>query len=360
MMDMADSTNIWKIATAVSVCLLLVVSGLYILDLTSKEGDPGYVETDMSMWVDGSDSKKDFLDYLESVTDPKSKDYIPPEDRIAVFDMDGTVVCERDPWYFDLCLFIYRVLEDPDYKDKASDLEREVALLEKDAPSPGILDDRLEQARALAFKGMTIDEMNDYIQEFKKNKMPSYEGMTYGESFYRPMLQMIDALHANDFKVYIVSGTDRLTARGLLQDSMLDIPVDRIIGSGKSLVATGQGDTDGSKYVFKEDDGIIYGGEHVIKTLNMNKIVAIIQEIGKKPVLAFGNSSSDSSMAMYATVDNKYRSMAFMLCCDDLVRENGDMEAAQKMYDLCDKNGWTPISMKNDWTTIYGPDVKKK
>ena len=82
-----------------------------------------------------------------------------------------------------------------------------------------------------------------------------------------------------------------------------------------------------------------------------------MQEIGQQPVLSFGNSTGDSSMAEFVISENPYRSLAFMLCCDDTERENGNLTKAQKMYDLCDENGWIPISMKNDWTTIYGDGV---
>lgn len=356
---MADSDNRWKIVAAVAIVMLLAVSALYAFG-NSNDSRTGYVQTDMSYWVEDSDSKESLMTYLKAVTDERSGDYIPPEDRVAVFDLDGTLICERDPHYFDLCLFLYRVLEDPDYKDKASDLERKVALDQKDYPGPGKLDDDMEKARALAFKGMTIEEFNAYEKTFMETQMPSYEGMTYGESFFRPMIQVVDALQANGFSVYIVSGTDRLTVRCLVDGSMLNIPTDHIIGSSKLLVATGQGDTDGSKYVFTADDDIIYGGEHILKDLNVNKVITIIEEIGKKPVLSFGNTSSDSSMALYTTTDNMYRSEAYMLCCDDLDRENGDLEAASKMYALCEEQGWVPVSMKNDWTTIYGDGVKKK
>ena len=92
----------------------------------------------------------------------------------------------------------------------------------------------------------------------------------------------------------------------------------------------------------------------------MNKVSVIMQEIGQQPVLSFGNSTGDSSMAEYVTSGNKYPSLAFMLCCDDLVRENGSESKAQKMVDLCAEFGWVPVSMKNDWTTIYGDGVTKK
>lgn len=85
-----------------------------------------------------------------------------------------------------------------------------------------------------------------------------------------------------------------------------------------------------------------------------------MQEIGSQPVLSFGNSSSDSSMAEYTVTNNKYKSLAFMVCCDDLVRENGNSEKANEMKQLCGQNGWVPVSMKNDWKTIYGEGVTRK
>ena len=102
------------------------------------------------------------------------------------------------------------------------------------------------------------------------------------------------------------------------------------------------------------------GGEFLIKNLKMNKVAVIAQEIGVQPVLSFGNSTGDSSMAEYVTSNNPYKSLAFMLCCDDLERENGNTEKANKMLALCEEYDWVPISMKNDWTTIYGPGVTKK
>lgn len=76
--------------------------------------------------------------------------------------------------------------------------------------------------------------------------------------------------------------------------------------------------------------------------------------------LSFGNSTGDSSMAEYVTSNNQYKSLAFMLCCDDLERENGNTEKADKMFALCEEFDWVPISMKNDWTTIYGEGITKK
>jgi len=174
------------------------------------------------------------------------------------------------------------------------------------------------------------------------------------------MLEVVEYLQANDFTVYIVSGTDRLIVRGIVYDSPLNVPPRQIIGSDETLVTPDQGDTDGLEYVFDDDDQLVLGGVFLTKNLKMNKVSVIAQEIGVQPVLSFGNSTGDSSMAEYVTTNNEYPSLAFMLCCDDTERENGNTEKADKMYSLCEEYDWVPISMKNDWTTIYGDGVTKK
>ncbi|MBQ3708596.1 MAG: haloacid dehalogenase-like hydrolase, partial [Clostridia bacterium] len=257
-----------------------------------------------------------------------------------------------------------RVLEDPDYKDKASDFEKEVANKIKEQNETGASFSGLEvdhgKAVASAFAGMTVDEFNAYIQEFKKQDMPSYDGMKRGDGFYKPMVEVVEYLQQNGFTVYIVSGTDRLIVRGILYNNVLDIPNRQIIGSDELITSSNQNGEDGLKYVFADGDRLILGGEFLIKNLKMNKVSVIMQEIGQQPVLSFGNSTGDSSMAEYVTSGNTYPSLAFMLCCDDLVRENGSESKAQKMADLCEEFDWVPISMKNDWTTIYGEGVTKK
>ena len=317
-------------------------------------------EDELSLWTADAEAKKALVSYVETVTDENSPDYIPAEDRIAVFDMDGTILCETDPYYFDHCLLVHRVLEDPDYKNKASAFEKDVAtrLQAKFDGDKNVEVSMIEhgQAVAMAFAGMTIDEFEDYVEAFKNQPAPGYNGMTRGEAFYKPMIQVIDYLQANDFKVYIVSGTDRLIVRGLIKDSV-DIPRNQIIGSDELLVASNQGDVD---YTCTSQDKLVTGGEFIIKTLDMNKVTAIMTEIGIQPVLSFGNSTGDSAMANFTIMNNKYKSLAFMLCCDDLERENGNASKADKMRTLCAENNWIPVSMKNDWTTIYGDEVTRK
>ena len=352
-------------------CLLAAVSTCYALGVgwkqSARSDKPSQSQTSedaLSLWAEKAEAKQKLVSYMNAITDKNGADYIPPENRIAVFDLDGTLFCETDPNYFDYTLLVHRVLEDAEYKDKASDFEKETAqkivtLNETGEAAKGLEVDH-GKAVASAFKGMTVGEFNDYIQKFKQLPMPSYDGMKRGEGWYQPMLQIVDYLQANDFTVYIVSGTDRFIVRGIVYDSPLNVPNRQIIGSDETLVAPDQGDTDGLSYVYDDDDKLVLGGDFVVKNLKMNKVTVIAQEIGVQPVLSFGNSTGDASMAEYVTSNNPYKSLAFMLCCDDTERENGSQKKADKMFSLCEEFDWVPISMKNDWTTIYGDGVTKK
>ena len=362
--------------TCIILTLLLVVSLLFAgcnqkektdettTAPTEETQEVKSAEEMLSLWTDDAAAKKALSEYLEAISDESGADFIPAEDRIAVFDLDGTLFCETDPNYFDYTLLVHRVLEDPDYKDKASDFEKEVANKIVEQNETGAKFEGLEvdhgKAIASSFAGMTIEEFNDYIQEFKKLPMPSYDGMLRGEGWYQPMLEVVNCLQVYGFTVYVVSGTDRFIVRGIVYDSPLNVPPRQIIGSDETVVTRDQGDEDGLDYVYDDNDEVVLGGDFIIKNLKMNKVSVIVQEIGQQPVLSFGNSTGDASMAEYVTTDNGYRSLAFMLCCDDTERENGSEEKAQKMVDLCAEYDWVPISMKNDWTTIYGEGVTKK
>lgn len=363
------NSKIWKPLAIVSLCLLLIVSACYGFGVgykTNSKNEPAPNDSAqaLSLWNDEAAAKKELIDYVEAVTKEGSADFIPIENRIAVFDLDGTLACETDPCYFDHCIYYHRVMEDPDYKDKASDFEKEVAAEVKQFMDTGVsAPDSMEhhgKGVASAFAGMTPEDFVSYVSEYAKTPAPGYNNMTRAQAFYKPMLEVVDYLENNGFTVYVVSGTDRFIVRGLVEASELDLPSNQLIGSDENMVAPDQGDTAGVDYVFDSDDQLVMGGEFLIKNLDMNKVTVIQQEIGKQPVLAFGNSGSDFSMAQYALNGNQYKAKAFMLCCDDTERENGNVEKAEKMVNSCKENGYTAISMKNDWKTIYGDNVTRK
>jgi hypothetical protein len=327
------------------------------LSLVEDDEDP------LSLWADSAPLKQQLTEYIAAITDESSPDYIPPEARIATFDFDGTLFCETDPNYFDYTMLVYRVTEDPNYRDLASEFERSVAAKITDANENGTKYDELPvehgQAVASAFAGMTPEQFFDYVHEFMKTPMPSYEGMTRGGGFYQPMVQVVKYLQANGFTVYVNSGTDRLITRGIFSDPScpIDIPLSQILGSDETLVGSAQGDEDGLNYTFTQDEQLVLGGNFIIKNLKENKVSAIWREICAYPVLSFGNSSGDFAMDNYTLTNPDYRSMAFQLCCDDVVRENGNLEKAQEMLDSCNEYGYVPVSMANDWLTIYGDGV---
>ena len=379
------TSNKWRAVAVAALCLLIAVAVLYALGVGWKQdgtkeaavspaavtaaADVKEAETPaaakpsademLSYWTPESRTRQELTAYMAAVTDESSPDFIPVEDRIAVFDFDGTLFCETDPTYFDYCLLKYRVLEDPEYKDKASDFEKSVAEEIASGTHASDLPTRHGQAVASAFKGMTLAEFSAYVQEFKKQPMPHYEGMNRGDGFYLPMLQIVNYLEANDFTVYVISGTDRLIVRGIFENNVMPLSPARIIGSDESLVSSNNTEgADGLSYEYRPDDSVVLGGDFIIKNLQYNKVAVIAKEIGQQPVLSFGNSSGDYSMAEYTVSNNPHKALAFMLCCDDLDRENGNTKKADSMVEKCADMGWIPVSMKNDWTTIYGDSVK--
>ena len=173
------------------------------------------------------------------------------------------------------------------------------------------------------------------------------------------MIQVIDYLKQNGFFIYICSGTDRMVVRSIVEDEV-DVAPSQVIGTDEVLVTRAQGEADGAECAFEGNDQLVLGGKLLIKNLQMNKVSGIAHEIGLQPVLCFGNSPGDSSMANYVTAGNRYRTGVYMVLCDDLERERGNLQKAEKMAALCRQYGWTAISMKNDWRMIYGDGVSKK
>ena len=395
MEDEKKGAGTWRIVAIVAICACAVLGVLYATkpsgsteaaapeaaagaateakneaaaegEAEAKGGDLAHVENDedpLSLWNDEAPLKKELVSYVKAATDETSPDFIPVEDRIATFDFDGTLFCETDPNYFDYMLLLHRVTEDAAYKDKASKFEKSVAKKIQDQNENGTKYDELPtehgQAVASAFKGMTVDEFYDYVHEFMKEPMVSYTGMTRGGVFYLPMVQVVKYLQANDFDVYVMSGTDRLITRGIFSDPScpISLPLANILGSDESLVGNKQGDEDGLDYTFGQDEKLVTGGEFYMKTLKENKCYIIQREIAKQPVLSFGNSSGDFAMDNYALSNPTYKNAAFQLCCDDLERENGNEEKAAEMLKNCEENNYVPVSMKDDWKTIYGDSV---
>ena len=305
-------------------------------------------------WTEGAPSLETLKEYVADVTDEASPNYIPAADRIAVIDMDGTVYGELAPIYLEWWMFSWRVLDDPTFEADAEMIE--VAQAVRKAAADRSIPEGLEIAEAeqqtRAFADMTLTEYTDYVTEFLLKDVWGFEGMTYAEAFYQPMIELVDYLRANDFICYLVSGSDRFACRTLIE-GILDIPDENVIGMDVKLEASGQNGADGLNYVLEPEDEIVRTDILLIKDVKMNKVVQIAKEIGRQPVLSFGNSSGDTSMAMYVTNKNKYKSAAFMLVADDTERDWADPEKAVSMREKWEGYGWNIISMRDDFKTIY-------
>ena len=317
----------------------------------------------LALWKDSAPAKKALIDYVAAVTDEKSPDFIPVKDRIATFDMDGTFIGELYPTYFEYNMLVYRVFDDPDYKDKAPGDVKETAqnirdFVEKGTKLPDHFDMKHAYAATKAYSGMTIQEFDSYVKEYAKQAAPGFSGMTFAESFYKPMIEVFDYLNANGFTCYVVSGSDRFICRALT--SSLGFEPNRIIGMDVKLRTSNQGEAEGVDYTMKKDEKIFRTDELIIKNLKANKVFQITQEIGKIPVLSFGNSGGDVAMHNLALTNPKYRSAAFMLIADDDTRDYANREKALALGKQWKEGGYNVISMRDDWTTIYGDGVEKK
>ena len=353
-----------RMAALLACLALFAVPLLLTAGCARQTAAPAPKADALSLWRDAAPAKTALVDYVERVTAKASPDYIPPEARIAVFDFDGTLFAETDPIYIEWLMFTDRVLDDPTYKDRAA--AEEIALAKEiraAATTTKNLNDDMEKRHARmniqVYRGMSLAEFRDYVRRYAQADAPGYTGMKRGEAYYRPMLQAVDYLLANDFIVYVCSGTDRNIIRTLLE-GVVPVPPGRVIGSDNTIIARGQGETDGLDYVYGHDDELVQGGRLLVKNVKMNKPAVIAQEIGMQPVLSFGNSSGDASMANYVITNNPYPALAFMLLCDDTEREYGVPAKAEKMRASSEKNGWIPVSMRDDWKTIYGEGVRRK
>ena len=315
--------------------------------------------TDFKYWTKNSVPQKKLVNYVRDVTNKRSKNFIPVEDRIAVFDMDGTFLCETAPYYFEWMLYLDRALYDKSYttspedREYAKNIEEAIRVTKKFPKNVDVDEARSQES---VFAGMTPAEYENYVNNFMEKPVEGLSNLKWGEAFYLPMVEVIKYLQANDFTVYVVSGSDRPTVRILACD-MLKIPTNNVIGSDPKLISVNQNENDGGNYVYQKNDYLVRG--HLIeKNLKMNKVSYIAKEIGKQPVLAFGNSSGDTSMLNYTVYGNKYKSAAFFVLCDDVDRELGNLNKAESCRKLAAENGWQTISMKNDFKTIYGDNVK--
>ena len=246
-----------------------------------------------------------------------------------------------------------------DHPERVSDELKETAA----AIRPGYTaDEALARNFAKAYAGMTMEEFYDYAVEFGLKKTASFENMRYIDNMYLPMAELVKYLYDNGFTIYVISGTERTTTRAIVDHSPIRdyVAPSHVIGTDFEVKQPGYEDVSSNMdFKYENGDELILTGGFIQKNLNANKSVYIEREIGQRPVLAFGNSGSDTSMMNY-TIDsrNPYPAQAYMVVADDNEREWGTQDWDTKSAEYEEK-GYIPISMKNDFAQIYEDGIVK-
>jgi len=344
--------KITKTALLIGISVLLILAVLAVTLIVGRE-DSKKKETPLgTYWTEDSAAAQSLREYVAKVTDPADKDsFIPVKDRIAVFDMDGTLTCETYYTYYDTMMFIEYCLHD--HPEKVTDELKQIAADIR----PGYLaDENLARNFARAYAGMTVEEFSSYVTEFGKKETASFTNMRYIDNFYLPMTELVKYLYENDFTIYVISGTERTTTRAIVANSPIRdyVTPNHVIGTDFEVKVRGyEEEPSNMNFKYADGDELVLTGGFIQKNLNANKSIYIEREIGQRPVLAFGNSGSDTSMMNY-TIDhrNPYPAQAYMIVADDDVREWGKQNWEEKAAENREK-GYVPVSMKNDFAQIY-------
>ena len=285
--------------------------------------------------------------FVEDVSTKESTSYVDPENRIAVFDIDGTLWPEK-PTYFQIEFILYRIKQlapkHPEWKkDKLlqAAVKHDLNTLRKKFGAKG-----LSKLTAIAQSGMTTDEFELMVRNWIKKAKHPVTGKLFSEMVYQPMTELIKYLQNNDFKVYILSDGDVYFMRAIAED-LFGIPEEQVTGSYKKLE-------------YKKINGkpvLIILPEILFADDVENKPVAIYQVVGKKPILSFGNSDRDLQMLEWCSA-GKAESLPALIHHTDAKREwaydrqsrTGTLNTG---LDKAAKKGWLVVDMKKDWKVVY-------
>lgn len=320
---------------------------VFILGLVLFFASPVNAQTVDSLpsWNDGK-AKQSIIDFVTRVTENGSPDFVPPAERIAVFDNDGTLWAER-PMYFQLLFALERVKalapQHPEWKDT----EPFASLLEGDVE--GAMADGMKSVVEIVMAthaGMTTAEFETIVKDWIATARHPTTGRLYTEMAYQPMLELLAYLRANDFKTFIVSGGGIEFMRPWAE-RVYGIPPEQVIGSSIKVEYELR---DGAPVLVRLPEIDFYDDKEA-------KPVAIHQQIGRRPIAAFGNSDGDLQMLQWTTAGDGPRFALYVHHTDGEREWAYDREASMgrldKGLDQAQAQGWTLVDMKQDWKVIY-------
>ncbi len=322
---------------AITVAALAPASG-------ARAADP------LPSWNDTA-PKKAIVAFVDKVTKPGSPDFVPPAERIATFDNDGTLWAEQ-PMYFQLLFALDRVKalapQHPEWKEK----EPFASLLKGDVKSALAEGERAILEIGMAtHTGMTTEEFDTIVREWVSRARHPKTGRPYTEMVYQPMLELLGYLRANGFKTFIVSGGGIEFMRPWTEE-VYGIPPEQVVGSS---IKTRYEVRDGKPVLVRLPEIDFIDDK-------AGKPVAIQQHIGRRPIAAFGNSDGDLQMLQWTTAGSGAR-FALLVHHTDAEREwaydrTSSIGRLDKALDEAEAKGWTLVDMKQDWKVVFPFDVK--
>ncbi len=319
---------------------LIVPLAIILVGLTTT-----FAQDPLPSWNDTA-PKKAIVAFVEKVTKEGSPDFVPVPERIATFDNDGTLWAEQ-PMYFQLAFTLDRVKalapQHPEWKTK----EPFASLLKGDLKAALAGGEKgLLEMMAATHTGMTTEEFSKSVSDWISTAKHPKTGKLYTEMVYQPMLELLDYLRANGFKTFIVSGGGIEFMRPWAEN-VYGIPPEQVVGSSGKL-----------KFELRDGKPVLMK----LPEINLiddkaGKPVGIQQHIGRRPIAAFGNSDGDLQMLQWTTAGNGAR-FALLVHHTDAEREfaydrKSHIGTLDKAWDEAVAKGWTVVSMKDDWKTIF-------
>ena len=319
---------------------LLVLAAL-VLSVLSVAADP------LPSWQDGH-AKQAITRFVTDVTNAGNQDFVPPAQRIAVFDNDGTLWVEQ-PMYTQLAFILDRVKALAPVHPEWQEQQPFKAALEGDLATLGAAGNKgLLQLAIATHSGMTSAEFETTTLDWiGAARHPRFQ-QPYTQLVFQPMLELLEYLRGNGFKTFIVSGGGADFIRPW-SEMVYGVPPEQVIGSQIQLAFQMR---DGNPVLMREPKVIFIDDQ-------AGKPVGIARHIGRRPILAFGNSDGDLEMLQWAT-GGAGRRLGLILHHTDGEREyaydrKSPFGRLDKAMDLAPQNGWVLVSMKDDWSQVFAP-----
>ncbi|ULE33331.1 HAD family hydrolase [Mycobacterium sp. IDR2000157661] len=304
---------------------------------------------ELDSWIDGT-TKSAIVDFVARVT-TAGPDFVEPEARVAVFDNDGTLWCEK-PMYIQLDFIVRRLAEKAAADDTLAEQEPYRAAVASDlnwfggAVTKHYQGDNsdlkvLAGAVMSLHESMAVEDYAELVDTFFASAIHPTLSRPYQACVYVPMVELLRYLEAHDFACYIASGGGRDFMRPVTS-SVYGIPPERVIGSSQGLKFDGR-DGHGDLVIQPALDVFDDGPE---------KPVRIWNRIGRRPILSAGNSNGDDEMLMYSGRPGQ-AALRLLILHDDAEREFDYAAGAERALEHAGEFGWSVVSMKNDWSQIF-------